>query len=321
MRIRAWFRLLRAGVLLGSWSCFLCSAFAQNVPSPKFAYGKRIVDEAAWVAQAKGSLLVTTGNTSSRQGMLGFNFGRLLGANRLSLEGQVAYGRASAIVPILDPANPMLIVGLDRREDTTTDQWQLRARYDRFFTDSNSGYLLGQIGADRLAGKRRVGGGQAGFSQQVYKSERHAAVAEIGYDFSYESYSAPAAQGQSATQIHSGRIFLGDVLTISADTSLFGNAELLSNLNREHALNYSDPMSDEVSPFRDTRIVGKVGLTTRLWRKLSFAFGLTWKFDQNPATRALPANVGAATFAPGLPSFFADRSDTLTEATLVFSFL
>jgi hypothetical protein len=293
---------------------------AQNVPAPKFVYIQPAPNEAEWVAQAKGSLLVTSGNTVTRNGVFGVTSSRLLGSNKLAFDGQIAYGRSSVVSPVFDPLNPMLIIGLDRREDTTTNQWSTKARYDRFFTANNAAYVLGQLGADRIAGKRLVGGGQVGFSRQVFKNEQHTAVAEIGYDFSYESYLAPAAKGDP-TQIHSGRIFVGELFTLTTDTGLYGNLEVLSNLNSENALNYSDPTSNEVDPFDDTRVVAKGGITTRLWKKLSFAFGVTWKFDQNPAPRALPPGAGGAMFAPSFPTPFSDRSDTLTEATLVFSFL
>ncbi|HEY0706088.1 MAG TPA: DUF481 domain-containing protein [Polyangia bacterium] len=297
------------------------SAQAQNVPPPKFTYEQpppAPVDE--WVAQAKGSLLVTSGNTVTRNGLVGRRSSRRRGSNKASFDGQIAYGRSSIITPVFDPANPMSIVGLDRREDTTTNQWHSKARYDRFFTANNSGYLLGQIGADKIAGKRLMGGGQVGFSRELLKNERHTTVAEIGYDFSYESYLAPAAKGKDPTQIHSGRLFVGESFAVTPDTGLFANAEVLSNLNRENALNYDDPTSDEVAPFKDTRLLGKVGVTTRLWKKLSFAFSVTWKFDQNPAPRQLPPGAAGAMFAPTFATPFADRSDTLTEATLVFSF-
>ncbi|HEY0711920.1 MAG TPA: DUF481 domain-containing protein, partial [Polyangia bacterium] len=309
-----------AAPLLASSTLLAAPAQAQNVPAPKFVYSQPVApNEAEWVAQAKGSLIATAGNSVNRNGLLGLTASRLLGANKVTFDGQAAYGRSSIVVPIFDPANPMSIIGLDRREDTTTNQWQVKTRYDRFFTVNNSGYLLGQIGADRIAGKRLVGGGQAGFSRQLFKNEQHTAVAEIGYDFSYESYLAPAVKGDP-TQIHSGRLFLGELFALTADTGLYGNFEVLSNLNREKALNYDDPTSNEVAPFKDNRFVGKAGITTRLWKKLSFAFGVTWKFDQNPAPRALPPGSGGAMFAPTFPTPFADRSDTLTEATLVFSF-
>jgi hypothetical protein len=296
-------------------------AAAQNVPLPKFEPAKPPAKESEWMAQAKGSLLVTSGNSQSRSGILGMSGARSSGPVRLSLDAQLAYGRSGVLVPIYDPANPMLLVGLARRETTTTNQWQAKARSDYFFTEHNAAYLVGQIGADKIAGKELVGGGQIGYSRQLYKDARHTAVAELGYDFSYESYADQGGRSSDAVQIQSARLFLGEQLTLSKDTGVNASIEALSNLNREDALNASDRTRNEVDPFKDTRVIGKLGVTTRLYQRLSFAFGLTVKYDQNPAPQPLPAGAKDAMLGPGFEPPFAEKVDTLTEATLIFTFL
>jgi hypothetical protein len=84
----------------------------------------------------------------------------------------------------------------------------------------------------------------------------------------------------------------------------------------------SDPTgaTNEVKAFKDPRVTGQAGLTTTLYKNLSFAFNFTLRYDGSPAPRPLPAS---AKGAPSAPAFhpFADRLDTLTEATLVFTFL
>src|SRR5205085_711905 len=99
------------------------------------------------------------------------------------------YGRSNILVPVLDVNGD--VSALDRSPETTTNQWRARGRYDRFLTANNSAYGLGQIGADRIAGKKLIGGGQVGYSRQLVKTDAHTAVAELGYDFSYESYLSP----------------------------------------------------------------------------------------------------------------------------------
>lgn len=297
------------------------SAWAQNAPLPKFEAGKPAAKDPSWAAQAKGSLLVTSGNSQSRSAILGASCSHHAGAFKLSLDGQLAYGRSSTLVPVFDPANPMLLVGIGRQESTTTNQWQARARDDYFFTENNAAYLLGQIGADKIAGKELAGGAQAGYSRQVYKDEHHLAVAEIGYDFSYEKYAAQPGREIDPVQIQSARLFVGEQLTVSSDTGVNASVEALFNLNKEKALNAADRARSEVDPFKDTRVVGKLGLTTRLYQRLSFAFGLTIKYDQNPAPQPLPPGAKEAMLAPGFEPPFADKVDTLTEATLIFTFL
>jgi hypothetical protein len=79
------------------------------------------------------------------------------------------------------------ITGIGRTEVTTTNNWLTKARYDRFFTANNSGYAAGQAAADRIAGKSFAGGGQVGYSRQLYKNDRPPCVSELGYDYSYET--------------------------------------------------------------------------------------------------------------------------------------
>jgi hypothetical protein len=67
-----------------------------------------------------------------------------------------------------------------------------------------------------------------------------------------------------------------------------------------------------------TRVNAKLGITTTLFSSLSFGFGFTLKYDQNPAPRPLPA--GAMPYAAGFQPF-AEKVDTLTEATLIYTFL
>ena len=70
----------------------------------------------------------------------------------------------------------------------TNNNWFTKGRYNRFFTANNSGYVSAQAAGDEVAGKSCYGGGQIGYSRQVYKSNMHLLVAELGYDFSYERY-------------------------------------------------------------------------------------------------------------------------------------
>jgi len=76
-----------------------------------------------------------------------------------------------------------------------------------------------------------------------------------------------------------------------------------------------------VDPFHDTRVVGKLGLTTTVYKRLSVAFGLTVRYDQNPAPLPIPSGSQmGAVFAEGfLP--FANHTDLLSEMTLVYTFL
>jgi hypothetical protein len=294
-------------------------AVAQNPAAPKFEFGKPPEKPTDWSAQAKGGLLVTSGNSQSRSGTFSLNGSRQAGDNKISLEAGLAYGRSNILVPVITGTE---VTGFTRSPETTTNEWRARGRYDRFLTDNNALYVLGQIGANRIAGKKLVGGGQAGYSRQLVKNEAHTAVAEVGYDFSYESYVDSPGRVIDPVTVHSARLFVGEQWKVTPDTGINGSVEALFNLNKESALDARDGtgMTKTVPSFRDTRLVGTVGLTTNLRKNLSFAFGFTLRFDQNPAPLPLPASAKGMPYAAGFQPF-AEEVDTLTEATLVFTFL
>jgi len=304
-------RALLASVLLAT------TVTVPALADPKFEFGKAPEKPSDWQVQAKGGLLVTSGNSQSRNGNLGVTASHQTGWNKLSAEGNVAYGRSDVLTPVIDMG---VVTGLERTPETTTNQWKVRGRYDRFFTTNNSGYVVGQLGADRVAGKKLVGGGQAGYSRQLLKNDVNTTVAEIGYDYSFESYLAQPRI--DPVSIHSARLFVGELYKLTDATGLTGSVEALFNLNKEKAPDASDSTgaTNEVKPLKDTRVTGKLGLTTTLYKKLSFGFGFTLLYDQNPAPRPVPASAKGAPFAPTFHPF-ADRFDTLTEATLVFTFL
>ena len=128
---------------------------------------------------------------------------------------------------------------------------------------------------------------------------------EAGYDFSYENY---VAEGD-AVQIHSARVFLGYTGTLSTDTNVQTSVEALFNLNEE-----TTPTGD-IAAGKDTRVTGKLAVTTKLHKDVSFRFGFTAKWDQAPAPRPPFGDTPFATgFAP-----LADELDTTTEATLIVS--
>ncbi len=120
--------------------------------------------------------------------------------------------------------------------------------------------------------------------------------------------------------IHSARIFVGQTSKLTDATSAFANVETLLNLNSESTLNADDDtgMTKTVDPLSDTRVNIKAGLTTTLWKNISFSFGFTLKYDHNPAP--LPAPKGAPAYAAGFQPF-AETVDTITEAALIVNFL
>lgn len=296
----------------------LASAPAHAQKDPKFDFGKpeeaKVVE---WKAQAKGGFAMATGNSQTTVGTVTASVSRKEGNNKLALEGGAAYGRSSTVSAQPTLADPTMF-DIQRQSITSTNNYYGKGRYDRFFTANNAGYASGQAAADKIAGKTFFGGGQIGYSRQVYKSDMHLLVVEAGYDFSYERYVQVPTKTLDPVSIHSARFFAGETLKLSAATGINASVEALFNLNKEGAAISVDTKSAGVDAFKDTRINGKVGLTTTLHKQLSIGFSVTLKYDQNPAVLPNPGNAGTLTPAD---TFFADKVDTLSEITLIMTFL
>jgi hypothetical protein len=271
-----------------------------------------------WKAQVKGGLLLTTGNSQSKNFSLGVNAFRKEGSNKLSLEGSLAYGKSSVATARVVGDNT---IELDRQDVVSTNSMAAKGRYDRFLTEHNTTYASGQAAADKVAGKSFYGGGQIGYSRLLLKDQWNLLVAELGYDFSYERYVQQAGQATDPVAIHSARVLVGETLSLSKETGITASVEALFNLNTEtKAINVSDGTVG-VKAFKDTRVNLKLGISTNLWKSLSFGFSFALKYDQNPAPRPIPKGTPeGATFAAGDPNLFSDKVDTLTEATLIYTF-
>jgi large conductance mechanosensitive channel len=318
-RCRACTSLLTALALL-----FLLAGRASAQTDPKFAFVKADdVKPAApaveWKAQMRGGLIVTSGNSQATNVALGLLASRKAAGNKLSLEGGLAYGRSSVIAPVLD-ATGTTITGFDRQSQVTTNNWFAKGRYDRFFTPNNSGYAAALAAADQIAGKSFAGGGQAGYSRQVLKTYHHLLVAEIGYDFSDERYLQQPNRTFDPVVIHSARLFVGETLKLTPQTGAFASVEAFFNLNDEgKAIDVNNGMLG-VKAFHDTRVIGKLGFSTTVWKSLSAALSFIVRYDQNPAP--LPPPLGSPSIG-GATSFlpFAEKTDTTTEVSLIYTLL
>jgi hypothetical protein len=311
---------LAAIILMGAAG----TAGAQEPPPPTFTFDKpppvKLVE---WKAATKAGLLVTSGNSQLTTFTFGGTASRKDPSNKLQLDFNAAYARSNILVANDANGNGQLDPGeISRTGSTTANQWNLRARYDRFFTTNNSFYAAGLAAADQVAGKDFFGGGQIGYARQLHASKRWEASAEAGYDLSYEMLSAPTSRN---SLIQSARVFLGGKLWLTPDTMLLGAIETLTNLNPERlpwAAGYAQHPFKWVPEFHDTRVNGKLALQTKLWRNISFGFSFAVKYDQNPAPRP-GVKDGSGTvipFAPGYVPFVA-RTDTITEASLIITFL
>jgi len=280
-----------------------------------------------WKAQSKGGYNLSSGNSQTQNLTFGVNASRKEGNNKLALEGGMAYGTSKNLTPIVDSATST-VVGLDRQEVVSTNNWIAKGRYDRFLTLNNSLYVSAQGAADKITGKKFFGGGQIGYSRQVFKSDRHLVVAELGYDLTFESYAKiGAADAPPSVSIHSARVLVGETLKLTAQTGVIASMESLFNLNKETKAEDASNGNIGVKAFGDTRLTGKLAVTSNLYKSLSMGVGFTFKYDQNPSRRPLPklpTGVSYPVDPVGTPVYvsyrYADTVDTITEATLIYTF-
>jgi hypothetical protein len=275
---------------------------------PKFDYAKQEqVKGVEWKAAAQAGFILTTGNSKTTTFSSGATASRKQGSNKLALDAAAAFARSTLYVP--SDANGNGTVDNDaeigEEEQTTTKSWLIKGRYDRFVTEHNSVYASASASADEPAGKEFVGGGQIGYSRQLYKTNKHELVGEVGYDLSYES----PAVGDGQT-IHSARAFAGWAGKLTGDTGVEASVEVLSNFNK------LDTPPDGVDSFEDTRINAKTKLTTKIWGNLNFGFTFTLKYDNAPSPRPPLSLPYADGFVP-----LADELDTKTQVSLIYNFL
>lgn len=267
------------------------------------------LERVEWKAQLQSGLVLTTGNARTTTFSAGGNASRRDRRNRLRVDATATYVRSELFLAIDQNGDMLIQEGeITRSRQTTAKAWEVRGRYDRFLTEHNSLYGLGFVSADEPAGKELIGGGQAGYSRQLYKSDDHELVAEGGYDFTYENYLTDDVD--DAVVIHSGRAFAGYTGKVREETQFSTSVETLVNVND------LDTPTGPVARFHDVRMTGKAELTTQLWEKVSFSFSFTAKWDNAPAPRA----PFALPYAPGFNPM-ADELDTITKASLIINLL
>ncbi len=285
----------------------LTPALASAQAAPSFAFGKadelKDVKQTEWNATAEAGLVVTTGNSRTTTVTGGVKVTRKQQQNKFSIDGAATFARASTTAIAAGADNVLTADEVTRTSVTSAESYNLKLRYDRFLSTWDSLYVAALGGADIIAGKDFVGGGQLGYARLMYKTEKHEISGELGYDFSYENL----ADGTSHN-IQSARGFIGYKGKLRTETSLDGSLEVLANGNRESAT---------VGPFEDTRAVGTAALSTKLSKGISLSVSITGKFDAAPAPFAAPAGVTLDAANPPENS----KLDTLTKASLIITLL
>jgi hypothetical protein len=304
-------RRLQPLVLLSAGALTLALGRSAPAADPKFEFKPvEQVNKVEWKVSAQAGLVLNTGNANTLAFSAAGFASRNDGKNRLTLDVGGTYARAT-VVSATD-ANMDGSISADeiqRTESTTAELWNVKLRYDRFLSTNNSLYVTAFAGGNTPAGKEVLAGGQVGYARQLFKNDVHLLSAELGLDYSYENLVVQTPD----LHIASLRAFVGYGVTLSKDTLVAMDIEVLCNLN---------PLDNvgagrSASSFEDTRVNGRASLTTRLYKALSFRLAFTARFDNVPAPLG---KIGPLPFAPGFQPV-AEKLDTITDASLVVSFL
>lgn len=290
------------------------AAHAQT--TPKFDYQAPVPPPKKareWKMTAQAGLILNNGNAENIAFSANANASVFDGKNKGTLDLGGAYAQSTILVGN-DRDGDMLISSdseIKKQRNTTAAMWNVKLRYDRFFTTNNTLYMAVALLGNEPAGKKLVASGQLGYQRQLLKNDMHLVRLEAGYDFSFERSTLYNADPKVPDLfIHSLRLYLGYDFTFNKDSSLKIFGEVLCNLNPE------DGPRGRVKPFEDTRVNAGAALVTKLWDRLSFRFGFTARFDNAPQARpslALP-------YAPGYVPL-AEKLDTVVDAGLVVTIL
>ncbi len=279
---------------------------------PKFVYSTQedTKGKVIWKSSVQAGLVLNTGNANSFAFTAGGTASMLDGWNKLQLDVNGSYARSTVIGADVPGGGTVIDNDSEITHTSTTsaELWNIKLRYDRFLSKNNSIYATGFASGNRPAGIIVATGGQVGYSRQLYVSDMHLLVAELGYDFTYqENVSGPTLD------IHSLRMFAGYTITLSKEVGIATGVEILGNLN---SLPGYTP-NTTVGAFGNTRVNASAALNARIWKNIGFQLSFLARYTNNPAP--LPAFAGFTYAADFVPR--AQRLDTVTSLSLVITLL
>jgi len=260
---------------------------------PKFDFAKKEdVKLVVWKASAQLGGYGSTGNAQTLTLNGAINLSRNDGWNKVALDVLGAYSTVwnRQDGPTDSNGDGKIDAGElagvnNRTQKDAAANWLAKLRYDRFFTERNSGYVAAVVGQDYIVNKDVIAAGQVGYSRLILKSEMHELAAEIGYDFTYTHYKPatppPPTPGTDFTSIHAARLFLGYVLTLRKDTAINASAEAFINITNVDLGTVGD-VNTHHGFGGATRVIGKVGVTTVIYKNIGLKFGVAGKFDNAP---------------------------------------
>ena len=234
-----------AGGLLVSPRLSLAQVTDINPPQP------------AWTGSVAAGALLIRGNSDTDTVNLAVNLARKTEQDDISIVGAYLYGRTK------DHTTGVVT--------TTTENWQVEARYDYNFTKKLYGFLDGQVRKDRIADLDLRVVPSAGLGYKFFNSPDFTLTTEAGLAWVYEKYTndTPTREDVSLHLAYHVAKKFNDVL------SAFHDLEYLPSVERE----------------RNFVVNTDLGVHVQVSKHLFGEAKITLDFDSAPANGAEKTNV------------------------------
>jgi putative salt-induced outer membrane protein YdiY len=236
---------------------------APNTPQARtlpVAQVKAINPKDGWSGSALAGLLVTRGNSNTDNANVEFNVEKRRLNDRFTAGGTYLYGRQR------DPASG--------EKTTTTDNWNVRAKYDYFFSPHLYAYGNTKVEKDNIANLDvRLTPG-AGVGYQIVDRPDFKASAEAGLTYVYEKFAAP--DEASTTEFRDHNEYLSGRLAYKLEKK-FGD-----RLTLFHSAEYLPSFRD----LGDYLVNAEGGMRVGVTGQLFVEYKLTLTYDAIPAPGA-----------------------------------
>jgi hypothetical protein len=191
----------------------------------------------------------------------------------------------------------------------SAENWNLKARYDRYFFEKNTVFVSFGSSGDPPAGYLYRIEPQVGYARLFFKSVHQTFRGEIGYDYTFEHRVpvTPTAPEEDV-QYHSGRLFAFYENKFTSYAAFSEGLELLEAFNRLEGF----------------RLNSLTTLSTQVYKNISLKLNFKLMFNNDPAPRPAPTATDPLTMMPFvLPpdNTRFDKLDTQLDLVLAVTFL
>lgn len=194
--------------------------------------------------------------------------------------------------------------------DTTTsaENWNIKARYDRYFLKNNTAFVAFMSAGDRPAGFIYRLEPQVGYARLFFTSSHQLLRGEIGYDYTFEHRVLQPMDAPRDVDYHSGRIFVFYENKFTPIATFSEGLEMLEAFNHLEGF----------------RLNSLTSLSSQIYKNVSIKVNFTLHFNNDPALRPAPTEIDPATMMPyvyGPDQTHFDKVDTQLDVVLAVTFL